>query len=178
MGKISDLAGVIGNFFSEGEELSPGQALARVNRSTDSNDFTITALDGAGNQTTFDQAVSYSFGEVAPSNVATVAGAASYSDKITGTATTSAWDFLNSAAGSAVTPIDTDNDARKGATLIDQILEVKTRPAGFVISPTSQIYQIHWLQSDNSIIADTMGGQPSNEFAKMTATTGGRDFGE
>lgn len=180
MGKLSDLNGVIGNFFTDGEELTPGQALARINRDTDENDFAILPLDAAGSPAAdMDAAVSFSL--VDCSNVAAVKSQADASDiQIHGTMTTAAWTFLwDAAGGSTNQAMDTDNDARKASTLIDQILEAKTRPAGWSLPiDKDTIVEIVWAQSEGRIYVLTAATVTGTEFAKMTASAAGRDFGE
>ena len=180
--KVTDRVGVIGDFFTDSEEISPGNALARVNKSTSANDFAVVALDSGGSQVNFDEAVEYEFRELTAAQVAAIeSNATTDGEQITGVQSGNAWSFETSINGAAAVAIDTGDANRKASTLIDQILEIKTRGAGHAGKALANISEIAWAQSVNKIlIAADIAAESltANKFLTTTASSSSLDFGE
>lgn len=178
MGKLSKPVGVIGDFFTEGENISPGNALARVNKATNENDFAIMPVDADGNATNCEDAVAFELGVM--TNVSAVVADTSFNETITGTESGGGYSFQVSKNAAAAVDIDTANANRKAATLIDQILKQKPQPDGWAVEDPANITGLCWIQSEQKIVATEANVKPtiSEAFACIGASTSGRDWGE
>lgn len=181
MGKIVSKAGVIGDFFTDGEEITAGKALARVNANTSANDFAIIGLDASNNTVKLSSAVNFSLIEASAASVSALSADAAQNIVVTGTLSGNAWQWNADTGGAGVAALDTDNKNRLAQTIIEEFMGDKPIPTGSQVTPSS-VGSISWVQSESKIyvtIDGTSMAEPTGtEFARMTASSGGRDFGE